>query len=100
MDGFKADVRLHQRSVPESLLFVMLMDKQINELRQESPWMIMFADDIVICSESRGQVANLERWRYDMETGMKVSSSKKEYKRLGGEGASAGRVETSFMSGL
>ncbi|KAK3512681.1 hypothetical protein QTP70_022641 [Hemibagrus guttatus] len=51
------------------------------EVRQESPWSMMFADDIVICSESREQVEeNLERWRFALERrGMKVSRSKTEY---------------------
>ncbi|KAK3565490.1 hypothetical protein QTP86_010873 [Hemibagrus guttatus] len=42
---------------------------------------MMFADDIVICSESREQVEeNLERWRFALERrGMKVSGSKTEY---------------------
>ncbi|KAK3534599.1 hypothetical protein QTP86_016751 [Hemibagrus guttatus] len=34
----------------------MLMDQLSEEVRQESPWTMMFADDIVICSESREQV--------------------------------------------
>ncbi|MCJ8728463.1 hypothetical protein PDJAM_G00004720 [Pangasius djambal] len=48
---------------------------------QESPYTMMFADDIVICSESREQVEeNLERWRFALERrGMKVSRSKTEY---------------------
>ncbi|KAK3558541.1 hypothetical protein QTP86_019009, partial [Hemibagrus guttatus] len=33
-----------------------VMDQLSEEVRQESPWTIMFADDIVICSESREQV--------------------------------------------
>ncbi|KAK3573207.1 hypothetical protein QTP86_015118, partial [Hemibagrus guttatus] len=51
------------------------------EVRQESPWTMMFADDIVIYSESREQVEeNLERWRFALERrGMKVSRSKTEY---------------------
>ncbi|KAK3507009.1 hypothetical protein QTP70_000327 [Hemibagrus guttatus] len=57
------------------------MDRLSEEVRQESPWTMMFADDIVICSESREQVEeNLERWRFALERrGMKVSRSKTEY---------------------
>ncbi|KAK3543990.1 hypothetical protein QTP70_032748, partial [Hemibagrus guttatus] len=52
-----------------------MMDQLSEEVRQESPWTMMFADDIVICSESREQVEqNLERWRFALERrGMKVS---------------------------
>ncbi|KAK3572845.1 hypothetical protein QTP86_008260 [Hemibagrus guttatus] len=58
-----------------------VMDQLSEEVRQESPWTMMFADDIVICSESREQVEeNLERWRFAMERGgMKVSRNKTEY---------------------
>ncbi|KAK3550772.1 hypothetical protein QTP70_004610 [Hemibagrus guttatus] len=57
------------------------MDQLSEEVRQESPWTMMFADDIVICSESREQAEeNLERWRFALERrGMKVSRSKTEY---------------------
>ncbi|KAK3548432.1 hypothetical protein QTP70_013055 [Hemibagrus guttatus] len=56
-------------------LFAIVMDQLSEEVRQESPWTMMFADDIVICSESREQVEeNLERWRFALERrGMKVS---------------------------
>ena len=42
---------------------------------------MMFADDIVICSESKEQVErSLGRWRYALERrGMKVNRSKTEY---------------------
>ncbi|KAK3574478.1 hypothetical protein QTP86_008076 [Hemibagrus guttatus] len=58
-----------------------MMDQLSEEVRQESPWTMMFADDIVICSESRKQLEeNLERWRFALERrGMKVSGSKTEY---------------------
>ncbi|KAK3524555.1 hypothetical protein QTP70_029867 [Hemibagrus guttatus] len=57
------------------------MDQLSEEVRQESPWTMMFADDIVICSESREQVEeNLERWRFALKRrGMKVSHSKTDY---------------------
>ncbi|KAK3538295.1 hypothetical protein QTP70_035062, partial [Hemibagrus guttatus] len=55
------------------VLSASVMDQWSEEVRQESPWTMMFADDIVICSESREQVEeNLERWRFVLERrGMK-----------------------------
>ncbi|KAK3507962.1 hypothetical protein QTP70_005447 [Hemibagrus guttatus] len=80
-DEFKLEVGLHQGSALSPFLFAIVMDQLSEEVRQESPWTMMFADDIVICSESREQVEeNLERWRFALERrGMKVSHSKTEY---------------------
>ncbi|KAK3514289.1 hypothetical protein QTP70_012906 [Hemibagrus guttatus] len=72
-EEFKVEVGLHQGSALSPFLFAIVMDQLSEEVRQESPWTMMFADDIVICSESREQVAeNLERWRFALERrGMK-----------------------------
>ncbi|KAK3560238.1 hypothetical protein QTP86_003044, partial [Hemibagrus guttatus] len=80
-EEFKVELGLHQRSALSPFLFAIVMDQLSEEVRQESPWTMMFADDIVICSESREQVEeNLERWRFALERrGMKVSRSKTEY---------------------
>ncbi|KAK3542749.1 hypothetical protein QTP70_001883 [Hemibagrus guttatus] len=80
-EEFNVKVGLHQGSALSPFLFAIVMDQLSEEVRQESPWMIMFADDIVTCSESREQVEeNLERWRFVLERrGMKVSRSKTEY---------------------
>ncbi|KAK3568884.1 hypothetical protein QTP86_019110, partial [Hemibagrus guttatus] len=80
-EEFNVEVGLHQGSALSPFLFAIVMDQLSEEVRQESPWTIMFADDIVICSESREQVEeNLERWRFALERrGMKVSRSKTEY---------------------
>ncbi|KAK3509804.1 hypothetical protein QTP70_011627 [Hemibagrus guttatus] len=80
-EEFNVEVGLHQGSALSPFLFAMVMDQLSEEVRQESPWTMMFADDIVICSESREQVEeNLERWRFALERrGMKVSRSKTEY---------------------
>ncbi|KAK3556562.1 hypothetical protein QTP70_009536 [Hemibagrus guttatus] len=77
-EEFKVEVGLHQGSALSPFLFAMVMDQLSEEVRQESP---VFADDIVICSESREQVEeSLERWRFALERrGMKVSRSKTEY---------------------
>ena len=55
-DDFKAEVGLHQGSALSLCLLPTVNDRLTDEVRQESPWTIMFADDIVICSETRGQV--------------------------------------------
>ncbi|KAK3511498.1 hypothetical protein QTP70_009001 [Hemibagrus guttatus] len=80
-EEFNVEVGLHQGLALSPFLFAMVMDQLSEEVRQESPWTMMFADDIVICSESREQVEeNLERWRFALERrGMKVSRSKTEY---------------------
>ncbi|KAK3560352.1 hypothetical protein QTP86_006437 [Hemibagrus guttatus] len=72
-EEFKVEVGLHQGSALSPFLFAIVMDQLSEEVRQESPWTMMFADDIVICSESREQVEeSLERWRFALERrGMK-----------------------------
>ncbi|KAK3563223.1 hypothetical protein QTP86_018276 [Hemibagrus guttatus] len=80
-EEFKVEVGLHQGSALSPFLFAIVMDQLSEEVRQESPWTMMFADDIVIRNESREQVEeNLERWKFALERrGMKVSRSKTEY---------------------
>ena len=62
-------------------LFAMVMDRMTDAIREEAPWTMMFADDIVICSESKEQVEDkLESWRYALERReMKVNRRKTEY---------------------
>ncbi|KAK3542987.1 hypothetical protein QTP70_008681 [Hemibagrus guttatus] len=79
-EEFNVELGLHQGSALSPFLFAMVMNQLSEEVRQESPWTMMF-DDIVICSESREQVEeSLKRWRFALERrGMKVSRSKTEY---------------------
>ena len=80
-EGFEVKVRLHQGSALSPCLFAMVMDRMTDEIREEAPWTMMFADDIVICSECKEQVdEKLESWRYALERrGMKVNRRKTEY---------------------
>ena len=80
-EGFEVKVGLHQGSALSPCLFAMMMDRMTDEIREEAPWTMMFADDIVICSESKEQVEEkLEIWRYALERrGMKVNRRKTEY---------------------
>ena len=81
--GFEVKVGLHQGSALSPCLFAMpmAMDRMTHDIREEAPWTMMFADDIVICSKSKEQVGEkLERWIYALERrGMKVNRRKTEY---------------------
>ena len=37
-------------------LFAVIMDRLMDKVRREPPWTMLFADDIVICEETREKV--------------------------------------------
>ena len=84
--NFKVKVGLHQGSALSPLLFAVKMDRLTDEVRREPPWTMLFADDIVICKDTRKQMERrLEFWRYALESrGMKVSRSKTKYLCING----------------
>ena len=84
-ESFKVKVGMHQGLVLSPFLFAVIMDRLTDKVRREPPWMMLFADDIVICKETRKEVVQrLESWRYALERGMKVSRSKTEYLCING----------------
>ena len=56
-------------------------DNGTQEIRDQSPWCMLFADDIVICSIDKDIVEEkLEQWRKELEDrGLKISRGKTEY---------------------
>ena len=80
-EGFEVKVGLHQGSALRPCLFAMEMDMMTDDIREEAPWTMMFADDIFICSESKKRVEEkLESRRYALERrGIKVNRRKTEY---------------------
>ena len=55
-ESFKVKVGLHQGSALSPFLFAVIMDRLTDEVRREPPWTMLFADDIVICEETRKEV--------------------------------------------
>ena len=55
-EGFEVKVGLHQGSALSPCLFAMVMGRMTDEIREEAPWTMMFANDIVICSESKEHI--------------------------------------------
>lgn len=51
-DWFKVEVGLYKGLALSPFQFAVMMDILKDEVRQESPWTMMFVDDIVICGES------------------------------------------------
>ena len=80
-ERFKIKVGLHQDSALSAFLFAVIMDRLTDEVRREPSWTMLFADDIVICEQTREEVEQrLESWRHALERrGMTVSRSKIEY---------------------
>ena len=58
-------VRVEGGTAPRALspcVFAMVMDRMTDDIREEALWTMMFADDNVICSESKERVEEkLER---------------------------------------
>ena len=80
-ESFKVKVGLHQRSALSPFLFAVIIDRLTAEVRREPPWTMLFADNIVICEETREEVERrLESWSYALERReMKISTSKTEH---------------------
>ena len=80
-EGFEVKVGLHQGSALSPFLFNIVMDVITNDVREAGPWCILYADDIVLCAETKEELeAKLESWRTALEDkGMKISRSKTEY---------------------
>ena len=80
-DCFEVGVGLHQGSSLSPYLFNLVMDVITKDIREEAPWTMMFADDVVLCDETvAGLEEKLERWRNALESrGLKISKMKTEY---------------------
>ena len=80
-DDFKVRVGLHQGSALSPLLFNIVFDVITENVREEPPWCLIYADDVVVVAESKVEVERkLEEWRNALESrGMKISRTKTEY---------------------
>ena len=77
-EAVKIEVGLHQGSALSPFLFIMIMDTITEDIEEEPPWAMLFADDLVICDkESQGAEERLEQWRDHLEgAGLKLSRTK------------------------
>ena len=101
-ESFKVKVGLHQRSALSPFLFAVIMDRLTDEVERGTPWTMLFADDIVICNETREEVERrLECWRYVLKRrGMKVIGSKTEYLCINGRNSEDGVYKSAKSKGI
>ena len=83
-DSLEVKVGLHQGSTLSPFLFNVVMEVMTENVREIAPWSMMYADDVVLCAESKeGLEQKLEAWRKALEDrGMKISRRKTEYLQL------------------
>ena len=77
-EEFKVGVGLHQGSALCPLLFAIIRNKLLENIKKKAPWDMLFADDIVLSRQNhREPEDDLEIWRNALERrGLKVSQSK------------------------
>ena len=94
-DDFTVKVGLHQGSALSPYLFNLIIDVLTKEVKEEPPWSMMFADNIILCDDKReGVEENLEEWRKVMEERvLKVSRKKTEYMAFNEESIGSIRMQ-------
>ena len=84
---FNIEVGLHQGSTLSPLLFIIIMDVLASSIQRDPPWPMLFADNLVLCEESRLEVEQqLDSWREVLEGNLlRISRKKTEYQRPAGK---------------
>ena len=77
-EEFPVNVGVHQGSVLSPLLFIIVMEALSREFRVSCPWEILYADDLVIVSESLDVlIQKLMVWKRELESkGLRVNMGK------------------------
>ena len=76
---------VHQGSVLSPLLFILVLEALFRELRTGVPWELLYADDLVLISESLDDcISKFEKWKLEIESkGLRVNSKKTKFMLLG-----------------
>ncbi|GJW69835.1 retrovirus-related pol polyprotein LINE-1 [Tanacetum coccineum] len=81
---FSVEVRLHQGSAISPYLFALILDELSRGIQEDIPWRMIFADDIVLVSESaEGLNDRLENWRESLEANdLRILQPKESFRYL------------------
>ncbi|GJY42718.1 zinc finger, CCHC-type containing protein [Tanacetum coccineum] len=78
---FPVEVGIHQGSAISPYLFALILDELLRGIQEDIPWCLIFADDIVLVSESaKGLNNRIKNWREALEdNNLRVSREKTKY---------------------
>ncbi|VDO67474.1 unnamed protein product, partial [Heligmosomoides polygyrus] len=78
---FPISVGVHQGSALSPLLFVVVMDAITRDLQKPLPWTLLYADDVMLASEDKGELEQeVQAWCDRLERfGLRLNVKKTEY---------------------
>uniref|UniRef100_W5N537 ribonuclease H n=1 Tax=Lepisosteus oculatus TaxID=7918 RepID=W5N537_LEPOC len=78
---FPINLGVHQGSALSPLLFILCTDTVTKDIQTRHPWMLLYADDVIIASEMKhGLEQQVQEWKTRLERfGMKLNIKRTEY---------------------
>ncbi|ETN69529.1 hypothetical protein NECAME_05242 [Necator americanus] len=77
---FPVQVGVHQDSSLSPLLFILCMDTITKLIQKQHPWTLLFADDVVLASESRDDLQQqVQSWKDLQQHGLRLNVLQSEY---------------------
>ncbi|KAK6763040.1 hypothetical protein RB195_023658 [Necator americanus] len=82
---FPVQAGVHQGSSLSPLLFILCTDTITKEIQKQHPWTLLFADDVMLASESRDDLQKqVQSWMDQLQQyGLRLNTSKTEYMECG-----------------
>jgi hypothetical protein len=82
---FPIRVGVHQGSALSPLLFILCMDTATADIQTPHPWTLLYADDVALSNETRGEVEErTQQWKDRLdENGLRLNITKTEYLECG-----------------
>ncbi|XP_065319128.1 uncharacterized protein LOC135927119 [Gordionus sp. m RMFG-2023] len=81
---FRVEIGLYQGSALSTFLFIIIMDTMAGDIQKPSPWCMLYADDIVLCEETKEKVfEEAEKWSKRLAGyGLKFNNRKTVYMEM------------------
>jgi len=100
-NAFEVKVDMHQGSALNPLLFVIVMEALSGEFRVALPWELLYADDLVVMTETEDDIIKrLNERRDGVENGGVTADMKKVKVMITGEWQRVARTAVGWLCGV